>query len=118
MAYMQLAALFTAGALVVVGLFAAIFIDNIVKKIIGISFIEECANLFIIAIGYKPGGVVPILMPGMSPSWFGCKLCLSIAFWIGTYQYCNRCKYIGCNVGYCNGYLQEIRNFKYKSTVG
>ena len=58
MAYMQLAALFTAGALVVVGLFAAIFIDNIVKKI------------------------------------------------------------IGCNVGYCNGYLQEIRNFKYKSTVG
>ena len=51
MAYMQLAALFTAGALVVVGLFAAIFIDNIVKKIIGISFIEEGANLFIIAIG-------------------------------------------------------------------
>ena len=50
MAYMQLAALFTAGALVVVGLFAAIFIDNIVKKIIGISFIEEGANLFIIAI--------------------------------------------------------------------
>ena len=49
MAYMQLAALFTAGALVVVGLFAAIFIDNIVKKIIGISFIEEGANLFIIA---------------------------------------------------------------------
>ncbi len=70
MAYMQLAALFTAGALVVVGLFAAIFIDNIVKKIIGISFIEEGANLFIIAIGYKPGGVVPILMPGMSPSWY------------------------------------------------
>ena len=31
MAYMQLAALFTAGALVVVGLFAAIFIDNIVN---------------------------------------------------------------------------------------
>ena len=30
MAYMQLAALFTAGTLGVVGLFAAIFIDNIV----------------------------------------------------------------------------------------
>ena len=39
MAYMQLAALFTAGALVVVGLFSAIFIDNIVKKIIVIIFI-------------------------------------------------------------------------------
>ena len=116
MAYMQLAALFTAGALVVVGLFAAIFIDNIVKKIIGISFIEEGANLFIIAIGYKPGGVVPILMPGMSPSWFAVNSAYPLPF--GTYQYCNRCKYIGCNVGYCNGYLQEIRNFKYKSTVG
>lgn len=80
MAYMQLAALFTAGALVVVGLFAAIFIDNIVKKIIGISFIEEGANLFIIAIGYKPGGVVPILMPGMSPSWFAVNSAYPLPF--------------------------------------
>ena len=78
MAYMQLAALFTAGALVVVGLFAAIFIDNIVKKIIG--FIEEGANLFIIAIGYKPGGVVPILMPGMSPSWFAVNSAYPLPF--------------------------------------
>ena len=61
MAYMQLAALFTAGALVVVGLFAAIFIDNIVKKIIGISFIEEGANLFIIAIGYKHQQIIFII---------------------------------------------------------
>ena len=119
MAYMQLAALFTAGALVVVGLFAAIFIDNIVKKIIGISFIEEGANLFIIAIGYKPGGVVPILMPGMSPSWYAANSAYPLPFWIGTYKHCNRCKYTGSNVGYCDGYLQKkIRNFKYKSTIG
>ena len=70
MSSMQLAALFTAGALIVIGLFAAIFIDNIIKKIMGISFIEEGANLFIIAIGYKPNAVVPILMPGMAPSWY------------------------------------------------
>jgi multisubunit Na+/H+ antiporter MnhC subunit len=76
-------ALFTAGALVVVGLFAAIFIDNIVKKIIGISFIEEGANLFIIAIGYKPGGVVPILMPGMSPSWFAVNSAYPLPFGFG-----------------------------------
>ncbi len=60
--------------------FAAIFIDNIVKKIIGISFIEEGANLFIIAIGYKPGGVVPILMPGMSPSWFAVNSAYPLPF--------------------------------------
>ena len=70
MAQTQLAVLFTSVALVAVGLYAAIFIDNIIKKIIGISFIEEGANLFIVGIGYKSGGVVPILMPGMDSSWF------------------------------------------------
>lgn len=70
MAYTQLAVLFTAGTLIVIGLLAAIFLDNIIKKVIGISFIEEGVNLFIIGIGYKAGGVVPILMPGMDTSWF------------------------------------------------
>ena len=53
---------------------------HIVKKIIGISFIEEGANLFIIAIGYKPGGVVPILMPGMSPPWFAVNSAYPLPF--------------------------------------
>ena len=70
MAYVQLAILLTSVALVVIGVYSAIFIDNIIKKIIGISFIEEGANLFIVAIGYKEGGVVPILMPGMDTSLF------------------------------------------------
>ena len=43
-------------------------------------FIEEGANLFIIAIGYKPGGVVPILMPGMSPSWFAVNSAYPLPF--------------------------------------
>jgi len=66
----QLAVLFTSIALVVIGLYAAIFVDNIIKKIIGISFIEEGANLFIVGIGYKSGGIVPILMPGMDTASF------------------------------------------------
>lgn len=70
MVYTQLAVLITSGALIIVGLFAAIFLDNIIKKVIGISFIEEGVNLFIIGIGYKAGGAVPILMPGMDSSWF------------------------------------------------
>ena len=36
MAETQLAILFTSIALVVIGLYAAIFVDNIIKKIIGI----------------------------------------------------------------------------------
>ena len=70
MAQTQLAVLFTSIALIVIGLYAAIFIDNIIKKIIGISFIEEGANLFIVAIGYKSGGIVPILLPEMNTTWF------------------------------------------------
>ena len=70
MAETQLAILFTSIALVIIGLYAAIFVDNIIKKIIGISFIEEGANLFIVGIGYKAGGIVPILMPNMNTTWF------------------------------------------------
>ena len=70
MAETQLAILFTSIALVVIGLYASIFVDNIIKKIIGISFIEEGANLFIVGIGYKAGGIVPILMPNMNTTWF------------------------------------------------
>ena len=70
MAETQLVVLLTSVALIVIGLYAAIFVDNIIKKIIGISFIEEGANLFIVGIGYKAGGVVPILMPNMNTTWF------------------------------------------------
>ena len=70
MAQTQLAILLTSVALVIIGLYSAIFVDNIIKKIIGISFIEEGANLFIVAIGYKAGGVVPIFLPGMTADWF------------------------------------------------
>ncbi|MCL2114690.1 MAG: cation:proton antiporter subunit C [Methanobrevibacter sp.] len=66
----QLASLFTSAAFIIVGLFAAIFLDNIIKKIIGIAFIEEGANLFIVTLGYKPGGIVPIFLPGMDAEWF------------------------------------------------
>jgi energy-converting hydrogenase B subunit E len=66
----QLASFFTAGAIIVLGIYAALFIDNIIKKIIGLSFITEGVNLFLVTIGYKPGGIVSIFLPGMSREWF------------------------------------------------
>lgn len=66
----QLASLLTAGALIVIGLYATIFLDNIIRKIIGLEFIEDGANLLLIALSYKPGGIVPIYLPGMNQSWF------------------------------------------------
>lgn len=80
MAYTQLAILFTSAALIVVGLLAAIFIDNVIKKIIGISFIEEGVNLFIVAIGYKSGGIVPILLPNMNNTWFASNAAYPLPF--------------------------------------
>jgi energy-converting hydrogenase B subunit E len=61
----QLASFFTAGALIVIGIFAALFIDNLIKKVIGLAFISDGVNLFIITMGYKAGGIVYIFMPGM-----------------------------------------------------
>ena len=80
MEFVHITVLFTAIALVVIGLYSAIFIDNIIKKIIGISFIEEGVNLFIVAIGYKPGGIVPILMPGTDVSWFAANAAYPLPF--------------------------------------
>jgi energy-converting hydrogenase B subunit E len=51
----QLFSFFTAGSLIVIGIFAALFLDNLIKKIIGLAFIGDGANLFIITMGYKPG---------------------------------------------------------------
>ena len=66
----QLASLFTAVALIVIGIFAAVFLDNLIKKVIGLAFIGDGVNLFLIAMGYKAGGIVYIYLPGMAADWF------------------------------------------------
>lgn len=66
----QLASFFTAGSLIVIGIFAAVFLDNLIKKIIGLAFIGDGVNLFIITMGYKPGGIVYIFLPNMNVDWF------------------------------------------------
>lgn len=50
-----------AGLLVVVGLYAIIFMDNLIKKIIGVMLVGDGANLVLISEGFKPGGIVPII---------------------------------------------------------
>ena len=80
MLFTQLSVLITAGVLIIVGLLAAIFIDNIIKKIIGIAFIEEGVNLFIIAIGYRPGGIVPIIMPNVDKAYYAANAAYPLPF--------------------------------------
>jgi energy-converting hydrogenase B subunit E len=66
----QLASFFTAAALIIIGIYAALFLDNLIKKIIGLAFIGDGVNLFIITMGYKAGGIVYIFLPGMAVDWF------------------------------------------------
>ena len=81
---LQLASLLASGAFIIIGLFAAVFIDNLIKKIIGIAFIEEGVNLFLICLGYKAGGVVPIFLPGMTSDWFAANALTSIVIGAST----------------------------------
>lgn len=57
---------FLALVLFVMGLYCLVAKKNIVKKIIGITIIEYSINLFLILIGYRKGGVAPILLKDMS----------------------------------------------------
>lgn len=66
----QLMSFFTAGSLIVIGLFASLFLDNLIKKLIGMAFLADGVNLFIITMGYKPGGIIYIFLPEMTISNF------------------------------------------------
>ncbi|KYK36452.1 MAG: cation:proton antiporter subunit C [Theionarchaea archaeon] len=53
----------TAAALVVVGLYAVIFMDNLLKKIIGVTLISDGVNLVLITEGFNK--MVAIISPDM-----------------------------------------------------
>ena len=54
--------------LFVMGLYCLVAKKNIIKKIIGIVIIEYSINLFLILVGWRKGGIAPILMKGMEQS--------------------------------------------------
>ena len=47
--------------LFVIGLYCAVVKKNMVKIVIGIMIMEYAVNLFLIMLGYRVGGVAPIL---------------------------------------------------------
>lgn len=48
------------GVLFLFGLFAVIFERNLIKIAIGVSLIEAATNLFLIALGYRTDGSIPV----------------------------------------------------------
>ena len=49
--------------LFVIGLYCALVKKNMVKIVIGIMIMEYAVNLFLIMLGYRAGGVAPIIGP-------------------------------------------------------
>ncbi len=51
-------------SLILIGIVAVLFIDNLIKKVLGMMFLTDGVNLFLVTLGYRlevPGGaVVPI----------------------------------------------------------
>ncbi len=54
--------------LFVIGLYCAVVKKNMVKIVIGIMIMEYAVNLFLIMLGYRIGGVAPIIGKGQLES--------------------------------------------------
>ncbi|MBF0230897.1 MAG: cation:proton antiporter subunit C [Desulfamplus sp.] len=50
--------------LLMVGLYAMVAKNNLVKKIVGMVIFQTAVILFYVSIGYKKGGTLPIIMHG------------------------------------------------------
>lgn len=59
---------FLCAVLLTMGLYCLVAKKNIVKKVIGVVIMDYAVNLYLIIIGYKHGGVAPIIGKGMSAS--------------------------------------------------
>jgi len=49
------------GVLLAIGIYAIVFKDNMIKKIIGMGIMSQAVHIFIINIGHKTGGIAPIM---------------------------------------------------------
>ena len=53
-------------SVLLVGLYAVVAKKNLVKVVIGIAILEYAVNLFLVLVGYRRGGVAPILSRGQT----------------------------------------------------
>ena len=54
----------------IIGLVALVYLDNVVKKIIGAAFIGDGVNLLLISLGYRANGITYILLQDMNVTNF------------------------------------------------
>ena len=66
----QMGALITAALLMIIGTVGLVYLDDIIKKIIGASFIGDGVNLLLISLGYKANGITYIFLQNMEVNSF------------------------------------------------
>ena len=60
----------SAVALIVIGTYAIVAKENLIKKVIGLGLFTNGIHLLLISIGYRAGGIAPIFLEGMDLSHF------------------------------------------------
>ncbi|MGI6564162.1 cation:proton antiporter subunit C [Methanosphaera sp.] len=66
----QMGALITAALLMIIGTVGLVYLDDVIKKIIGASFIGDGVNLLLISLGYKANGITYIFLQNMEVNSF------------------------------------------------
>ncbi|MGB9612556.1 MAG: sodium:proton antiporter [Candidatus Margulisiibacteriota bacterium] len=56
--------------LLLIGIYCVAVKKNLIKMIIGMGIMEYAVNLFLVVLGYRRGGVPPILQTGQSQAIF------------------------------------------------
>ena len=56
--------------LLAIGIYAIVAKKNLIKIILGLIVVEYAVNLFLLLVGYRAGGIAPILSPGMTQESF------------------------------------------------
>ncbi len=65
---MGIAIYILAFGLLLIGVYALVAKKNIVRIIIGIAILQYAVNLLLVLVGYRKGGMPPILVEGQSPT--------------------------------------------------
>ncbi len=73
---LQLVSYIAAALLIIIGIAGLLFLDNLIKKVIAFTLLSDGVNLMLVSTGYVEGGIVPILIPGMSAAEFAARAAL------------------------------------------
>lgn len=91
-------------ATTMIGLVTILYKQNLIKVLLGINILQSAANLFLIALGYRAGGVAPIFT--LAPSTQMVLPTPGPLSHVDCYRSCHQCP----APLICNHHPQEVRH--------